>query len=167
MTRKEKISAFFKQSELFDYMVTRPLSHIVPNWELTWNLIENRVESEEDSLAEEVNRLLDEISEVQPPKEYHANEDVLAEYVKSHLNWNIYKKGNRWESSDYEAIINQGSFGDEDQKNLILAAAGRIEAAIEHGQTNFDDMEYGHQKILAMVMASILYQRIDFSKILN
>lgn len=95
------------------------------------------------------------------------NEDVLAEYVKSHLNWNIYKKGNRWESSDYEAIINQGSFGDEDQKNLILAAAGRIEAAIEHGQTNFDDMEYGHQKILAMVMASILYQRIDFSKILN
>ena len=121
MTRKEKISAFFKQSELFDYMVTRPLSHIVPNWELTWNLKENRVESEEDSLAEEVN--------------------------------------------DYEAIINQGSFGDEDQKNLILAAAGRIEAAIEHGQTNFDDMEYGHQKILAMVMASILYQRIDFSKI--
>ena len=118
-------------------------------------------------MAEEVNRLLDEISEVQPPKEYHANEDVLAEYVKSHLNWNIYKKGNRWESSDYEAIINQGSFGDEDQKNLILAAAGRIEAAIEHGQTNFDDMEYGHQKILAMVMASILYQRIDFSKILN
>lgn len=43
MTRKEKISAFFKQSELFDYMVTRPLSHIVPNWELTWNLKENRV----------------------------------------------------------------------------------------------------------------------------
>ncbi len=106
MTRKEKISAFFKQSELFDYMVTRPLSHIVPNWELTWNLKENRVEPEEDSLAEEVNRLLDEISEVQPPKEYHANEDVLAEYVKSHLNWNIYKKGKRWESSDYEAIIN-------------------------------------------------------------
>ena len=167
MTRKEKISAFFKQSELFDYMVTRPLSHIVPNWELTWNLKENRVEPEEDSLAEEVNRLLDEISEVQPPKEYHANEDVLAEYVKSHLNWNIYKKGKRWESSDYEAIINQGSFGDEDQKNLILAAAGRIEAAIEHGQTNFDDMEYGHQKILAMVMASILYQRIDFSKIIT
>ena len=32
------------------------------------------------------------------------------------------------------------------RKNLILAAAGRIEAAIEHGQTNFDDMEYGHQK---------------------
>lgn len=92
MTRKEKTSAFFKQSELFDYMVTRPLSHIVPNWELTWNLKENRVEPEEDSLAEEVNRLLDEISEVQPPKEYHANEDVLAEYVKSHLNWNIYKK---------------------------------------------------------------------------
>ena len=87
MTRKEKISAFFKQSELFDYMVTRPLSHIVPNWELTWNLKENRVEPEEDSLAEEVNRLLDEISEVQPPKEYHANEDVLASFRREYFSY--------------------------------------------------------------------------------
>ena len=78
-------------------MVTRPLSHIVPNWELTWNLKENRSRIRRGFIGrEEVNRLLDEISEVQPPKEYHANEDVLAEYVKSHLNWNIYKKGNRW-----------------------------------------------------------------------
>lgn len=48
MTKNELIN-FFKQSELFDYMVTRPLSHIVPNWELTWNLKDNKLEPEEDS----------------------------------------------------------------------------------------------------------------------
>ena len=165
MTKNELIN-FFKQSELFDYMVTRPLSHIVPNWELTWNLKDNKLEPEEDSLAEEVNKLIEEIANVQPPHNYHANEDTLAEYVNSHLNWNIHKVNNRWMPSDYEAIINQGSFGDEEQRNLILAAAGRISAAIDHGQLHFDDMEYGHQKILAMVMASILYQRIDFTTIM-
>ena len=164
MTKNELIN-FFKQSELFDYMVTRPLSHIMPNWELSWDFENERFALEEDSLAEEVNILIEEIANVQPPENYHASEDALAEYVKSHLNWNIHKVKNRWISCDYEAVLNQGSLDDGEQRNLILAAAGRISAAIARKQLHFDDMECGHQRILAMVMASILYQRIDLTTI--
>jgi len=33
------------------------------------------------------------------------------------------------------------------KENLILAAAGRIKAAIKRKQLNFDEMELSHQKI--------------------
>ena len=158
MTEEELIT-FVKKNELFDYMVTRPLDHILPNWELLWDDNANRFRVEEDSFAEKVNEMLDELLSIPSPDNYHANEDVLAEYVKAHLNWDIAKAHGRWISCDYRAVINQGSFGDEAQKSLLAAAKGRIEAAIQHGQTKFDDMEYGHQRILAMVLASILYQR--------
>lgn len=158
MTEEELIT-FVKQNELFDYMVTRPLDHILPNWELIWDDKTNRFMVEEDSFAGKVNEMLNELLHAQTPDNYHDNEDLLAEYVQSHLNWDIAKVHGRWISCDYQEILNQGSFGDENQKNLLAAANGRIAAAIQHGQTKFDDMEYGHQRILAMVLASILYQR--------
>lgn len=158
MTEQDLIN-FVKHSELFDYMVTRPLDHILPNWELMWDDNTNRFIPEEDSFAEKVNKMLDELVDMPIPDKYHDNEDILAEYVQKHHNWNIVKVNGRWISYDYREILNQGSFGDADQKNLLAAAKGRIAAAIQHGQTKFDDMEYGHQRILAMVLASILYQR--------
>lgn len=158
MTEEELIT-FVKKNELFDYMVTRPLDHILPNWELIWDDKTNRFRVEEDSFAVKVNEILNELLHVPTPDNYHDNEDVLAEYVQSHLNWDIAKVHGRWISCDYGAVINQGSFGDEEQKNLLAAAKGRIEVAISRGQTKFDDMEYGHQRILAIVLASILYQR--------
>ncbi|WP_289289475.1 hypothetical protein [uncultured Muribaculum sp.] len=158
MTEQDLIK-FVKHSELFDYMVTRPLWHILPNWELTWDDNTDHFIPEEDSFAEKVNEMLDELIVTPITDNYHDNEDILAEHVQQNLNWNIIKVHGWWISCDYQDVINQGSFGDEEQKNLLSAAKGRIETAIKHGQSNFDDMEYGHQRILAMVLASILYQR--------
>ena len=158
MTKQELIH-FFKNSDLFDYMVTRPLDHIHPNWELMWDDDNEQFKQEDGSYAEKINEILDELLAIPTPVSYHDNEDILANYVLEHLDWDIAKVHGRWISCDYCAVINQGSFGDEEQKNLLSAAKGRIKAAIEHGQETFDDMEYGHQRILAMVLASILYQR--------
>ncbi|EBF8391669.1 hypothetical protein NBB52_05625 [Salmonella sp. NW1172] len=59
------------------------------------------------------------------------------------------------------SILEQGGFSDEDQKNLCLSIAGRIRAAINRHQFHFDDMEKSHQKILADVIAIILYHRSE------
>ena len=79
----ERVILFFKWSELFDYMVTKQLSHIRGNWELTWDHGEEEYEPEEDSYAEIINDLIIELSELEPPKQYHENEDRLAEYCQS------------------------------------------------------------------------------------
>lgn len=50
-----EVSDFFKNSSLLDHMVLRPLSHIKPNWELTWS--GNEYEPEEDSFASLLNTL--------------------------------------------------------------------------------------------------------------
>jgi len=152
---------FFKQSDWLDYMVTKPLSHIYPNWELTWDYQKNQFAVEEDSYAEMLNNLILELDSVKPPRKYHVNEDFLAEYVKENLNWNIEKVGNKWKCAEYSAILEQGGFGDIDEVNLVNAAAGRIHAAKKLGQNHFDDMEKGHQKILAYVLAIILYHRTN------
>jgi hypothetical protein len=54
--------------------------------------------------------------------------------VVKHLKWPIRKEGKRWVGSDYNAIIQQGGFDDLDEKDLVLAAAGRIRTAIDRGQ---------------------------------
>jgi len=151
---------YFSNSELLDCLVLRPLSHIKGNWELTWDGDKQEYEPEEDSCAESLNHLIDELSCVNPPTRYHDNEDRLAEYVRSRLNWDIKKGGVRWGGNDYVSILEQGGFDDIDEENLILAAAGRIKAAIDRNQLHFDDMEQSHQKILGDVLAIILYHRI-------
>jgi hypothetical protein len=140
-------------------MVTRQLSHIRGNWELTWDHDEEKYEPEEESYAEIINDLIIELSELDPPLKYHDNEDRLAEYCKSTLKWNINKVGNRWVGSDYASVLEQGGFNDLDQKNLCLAACGRVKAALNRGQEHFDDMEEFHRKMLANVLAIILYHR--------
>ena len=155
----ERIKEFFNWSDLFDYMVTRQLSHLRGNWELTWDHAEEKYEPEEDSFAELINELVVELSKLDPPSKYHDNEDCLAEYCRGSLNWDIKKIGSRWVGSDYVSILEQGGFKDTNEKNLCLAACGRVKAALVRGQLHFDDMEESHRKILADVMAIILYHR--------
>ncbi|EAV1383811.1 hypothetical protein EVD11_26205, partial [Salmonella enterica] len=122
---------------------------------------EEKFEQEEDSYAEIINELLTELSLLQLPKSYHDNEDELAEYCKQYLRWPIFKSGTFWRGMEYVSILEQGGFSDEDQKNLCLSIAGRIRAAINRHQFHFDDMEKSHQKILADVIAIILYHRSE------
>jgi hypothetical protein len=156
MTPVEK---FFFKSELLDYLVLRPLSHIKGNWDLTYDGKEHFFTPEENSFAEEINQLLIDLNNSIPPNSYHDNEDCLAEYVKANLNWNIEKNGSQWEGAEYKLILEQGGFDDSDQQNLLVAAAGRIKVAIDYNQLHFDDMGRGHQNILAYVLSIILYHR--------
>jgi hypothetical protein len=150
---------FFYNSGDLDVMVLRPLSHIKGNWELTWDNATKLYAIEEGSFAEELNSLIKEIEETLPPTKYHDNEDILVEYVRTNLNWQVSKVNNRWVGNDYESMLEQGGFGDVDEKNLILAAAGRLRTAINLGQLHFDDMEEGHKKMFAAVLSIILYHR--------
>ena len=152
---------FFGWSDLLDHMVNRELSHIRSNWEMTWDHGEARYEPEEDSYAEALNDLFRQMSEIDPPRKYHDNEDRLAEYLQQNSTWNIRKVKGRWVGAAYESILEQGGFGDIDQEQLRLAAAGRIRAAIDRGQKHFDDMEESHRYMLAIVMIVILYHRSD------
>jgi hypothetical protein len=155
----KRIKEFFGWSDCFDYMVTRQLSHIKANWELTWNHAGREYEQEDESYAAIINDLVIEISKLDPPLKYHDNEDRLAEYCKEILGWKIEKVGNRWVGSDYSCILENGSFNDFEQENLCLAACSRVKAALNRGQVHFDDMEIFHRKMLADVIAIILYCR--------
>ena len=150
---------FFRNSHLLDYMVLRPLAHICGGWDLTWNPESDAYNEEEDTFAGLLNGLIAVLASAQVPTRYHDSEDRLAEYVQANLNWRIRKEGARWVGEDYDAILQQGSFGDADQVELLLAAAGRIQAALIRGQLHFDDMEESHQRMLAAVLSIILWQR--------
>ena len=152
---------FFRNSELLDALALRQLAHINGNWELTWNEISEQYEPEDDSFASKVNDLIEELSALHPPLKYHDNEDRLAEHVVGRLGWNLKKVGKRWVGEDYPLVLEQGSFGISAQRDLLLAAAGRIKAAIVRRQLHFDDMEESHRKMLADVIAIILYHRAD------
>ena len=150
---------FFYKSEELDYLALRPLSHIKPNWELRWDHETQNYYEKSNSFSKELNKLIFELEETLPRSNYHYNEDILAEYVKVNLKWKIEKKGNRWVGNDYMSIIEQGGFYDFDEANLILAASGRIFAAIKFGQQHFDEMEKSHKIMLANVLSVILYHR--------
>ncbi len=154
-----KIKDFFANSDLLDYIVLRPLSHINMSWELTWSSEDSEYEREEGTFAPLLNDLIAELSNTVPPAKYHNNEDCLAEYVQQTLNWKIYKVGGRWVGEDYDAILEQGGFGDINEQNLVQAATGRIKAAIDMRQIHFDDMEDSHKRMLAAVMTIIIYHR--------
>ena len=169
ISMNRQIQDFFSCSELVDYEVLRALSHIRPNWELTWSLNNEIYESEDDSFASLFNKLIEELATSTPPSRYHDNENALAEYVQQHLNWGIHRQGNIWINrdgkrlapDDYITTLAQGAFHDVDEQELIAAAAGRIQAALDRGQNHFDDVEESHRRIIAGVLYSILYHRAD------
>jgi hypothetical protein len=153
------VKNFFRKSELLDALTLRQLSHINCNWELTWDDSLEQYEPEGDSFATKVNNLTDELDSLEPPMKYHDNEDRLAEEAQGRLGWNLKKIGNRWVGEDYPVVLQQGSFNDIDQRELMLAAVGRIKAAIMRGQMHFDEMEPSHQRMLADLLAVVLYHR--------
>jgi hypothetical protein len=153
------VTPFFANSSFLDSEVLRPLSHILPYWELTWDTDTQTYSEEHGSYAAVLNSLILELQTVSPPARYHDNEDRLAEYVIKNLKWPIRKEGKRWVGADYNSIIEQGCFDDSDQLELVSAAAGRIRAAIDRGQQRFDDMEESHRQMLAAVLSIILYHR--------
>jgi len=156
-----------------EHEVLRPLSHIRGNWDLYIDSESRRYIEEEDSFATLFNALIDELAVTQPPLRYHDNEDRLGEYVQRHLNWKIKKSGSTWvnqdgsrlHSSDYLALLEQGAFDYQGIHNLVLAASGRVHAAIQRGQMHFDDMERSHQIILAGVLGAILYHREPYEEV--
>ncbi|WP_024617024.1 hypothetical protein [Pseudomonas kilonensis] len=151
-----RIKDFFAQSEKLDYAVLRPLSHLNLCWELIWDG-EDYVD-EEGTFSGVLIRLIDRMATVTPPNNYHDNEDILAQSVIASLGWKIEKIGKRWEGADYVSILEQGSIGDSvNQSELFLATVGRIVAAIKHGQYRFDDMEEGHQIVLAAALSILVF----------
>jgi hypothetical protein len=157
----DDIRGFFAWSDWLDHDVLRPLDHLKVNWEISWDDAAQHYKPEEDSFAEDVNTLIDDLAAAAPPKRYHDNEDALANYVIKTLRWPIRKEGNRWVGADYSSILEQGGSEDIDQNNLLAAAAGRVHAAIKLGQVHFDEMEDSHQKMLSAVLSIILYHRLD------
>jgi hypothetical protein len=157
-----RIKSFFARSSFLDIEVLRPMSHIQPHWELTWNPEEEKYIESNDSYAAVLNALIAELDVAKPPAKYHDNEDCLAEYVVEKLKWPIRKNGNLWVGANYISIIEQGGFYDLNERDLILAAAGRIRAAIGRGQLRYDDMEESHRLMLGAVIAVILYHRTPF-----
>jgi len=153
------VEAFFRNSELLDYLVLKPLFHMQPNWELGWDDEKECYVVEEDSFAGLLNCLVNDLAIATPPHRYHDNEDRLAEYVKAELGWEIRKAGNRWIGADYGSILEQGGFDDVNQKDLLQAAAGRIQAALDRRQMHFDEMEESHRQMLGAVLSIILYHR--------
>lgn len=151
-----RIKDFFAQSDMLDYAVLRPLSHLNLCWELIWD--GKGYVDDEDTFSGILIRLIDRMANVTPPKKYHDNEDILAESVIASLKWKIEKVGNRWVGADYASILEQGSIGNSvNQSELFLATAGRVAAAIKHGQHRFDDMEDGHQTILAAALSILVF----------
>jgi hypothetical protein len=155
------MKSFFRRSLCFDEYVLRPLSHIRGNWDLLWDFENDCRKVEENSFAGLVNALVDELENTCPPLAYHDTEDRLAEIVLRELKWPIRKVGRRWVGAEYASILEQGGFGDIDQKELVLAAAGRIRAARERNQMHFDEMEESHLRMLAAVITVILYHRAN------
>ncbi|MBC7523917.1 MAG: hypothetical protein H7239_05715 [Flavobacterium sp.] len=153
------IENFFYKSHFLDMFVLKPLWMIRGTWDLFWDTDSKRYLVEEDSFGNEINDLISELESISPPENYHDNEDILAEYVDKKLNWGMKKIKKKWIGADYKVILEQGGFGDIDEKNLVLAASGRIHAAIKFGQKHFDEMENGHMIILSNVLSIILFHR--------
>lgn len=153
-----KLDSFFEDSEFLDYEVLRPLSHIRGNWELSRGT-DTLFEPEEDSFAMELSQLIEELEVAEIPSRYHDNEDQLARYVQEKFDKEIKTVGNRWIGQDYRIILQDAGFFDIDERNLVQSAKGRIVAAINFGQEQYDDMELGHRKMLAVILTLILYHR--------
>lgn len=151
------IHSFFARSSFIDYMVLRPLSHIAPNWEARWD--GDEYAPEHDSFAEDLNAVISQIAQCKRPYKYHDNEDKIVEMLINSLGWPVQKKNGKWIGANYAHMLEQGAFRDIGQKNLISAATGRVQAALDFGQNHFDDMEDGHLTMLAALMTIIIYHR--------
>lgn len=156
----QDIRNFFAWSDVLDYLVLRPLSHITSSWEMTWDHAAAQYEPETGTFAADLNAVIENIATCPRPARYHDHEDRLAESVIRNLGWPIQKKGSRWVGADYASILEQGGFRDFAQADLLSAASGRVHAALSYGQNHIDSMEDGHRYILTALMTIIIYHRL-------
>jgi hypothetical protein len=140
-------------------MVLRPLSHIAPNWEIRWAHGEGRYRPEPGSFAEDLNQVIELVALCPRPLKYHDSEDSIAERVVTELKWPIQKRNGRWIGADYATILEQGAFSDVNQQQLVTAACGRVHAALDYGQSHFDEMEDAHVHMLSALLSIIIYHR--------
>lgn len=150
---------FFENSDFLDIMVLKPLSHIRPDWELSWYGSIDEYKPSVDSFAYELQQLIYEIEACVAPDDYHLHEDIVIKSTPQEFNEEVYKQGRLWIGQSYQILLQNGGLFDDDAKNLVMATAGRIAVAKRHGQLHFDQMDFSHQKILAIIMALVLYHR--------
>ncbi|MGF1680201.1 hypothetical protein [Photobacterium minamisatsumaniensis] len=147
---------FFEHCDYFERLVTKPLFYIKPEYELDW--LDGKLVEREDSFACYLNQLFDELDNVVSPNNYHKYEDIIAEYCALEEP-TIRKKGILWIGQDYGWILENGSYDDIDEQNLVLAIAGRVKAAKRFNQCNFDEMEHGHRTMLTELLQCFIYHR--------
>ncbi|MEO9168505.1 MAG: hypothetical protein ABI230_08890 [Aestuariivirga sp.] len=164
---------FFSSSDLLDHDALRPLSHIKFSWELTSG-DSDIYRPEDDSFAVDLNMLISQIAGASPPANYHYYENSAAR-LYAYLNsdryalikgfWCDAPSGIRLSSEEVCGMLEQATAGQDDVPSLVLAAAGRVNAALRFGQTHYDEMEVGHRLMLAGLITIILFRRVDFSKL--
>jgi hypothetical protein len=159
---------YFAQSEMLDYTVLRPLDHVFGNWELIWDSAEYKYRPEEDSFADHINILIQEIASSIPPDNYHYYENKLAEMYdavkrgelkldNSGKIWINASTGCRVSKEWVGHMIEQSRSGSDSLPDLVLAASGRVAASMKHGISHFDELDHGHMEMLAIVMMVILF----------
>jgi hypothetical protein len=166
----EAAELFFLHSDLLDHAVLRPISHVMPNWELIQCQDSEYYEEEADSFAAHLNVLIQEISRSSPPRDYHAYENRLAInysevtsgrfYLDGKL-WRDRKTGNLVQKDFVGHMIEQATCGHYDVPDLVLAASGRIAASLRFGVDHFDKLDHGHMEMLSVIMTDILFRRSD------
>lgn len=161
---------FFEDSDTLDHATLRPISHVAPNWELTWDSTSDRYEEEEDSLAAHLNKLIEEISNLVPPTDYHALENQHAINYEGVASGRFYLDGKLWRDQQTGQLVDkdfvghmieQATCGHYDVPDLVLSAAGRISTALKFGVDHFDKLDRGHMEMLSVIITDILFRRSD------
>lgn len=163
------VYSFFYRSDYLDYVVLRPLSHVAPNWELVIGG-DYLFEEEDGSLAAHLNVLVEEISLIVPSIDYHSYENNILYNYSNFLNkyqlkgkiWHDKSTGLPLDKSEIGYMIEQGSSGQVDVPDLVMAAAGRIATSMYYGVDHFDKLDSGHMAMLGIIITIILFRRFDF-----
>ncbi|MDG1286323.1 MAG: hypothetical protein P8P30_02025 [Rickettsiales bacterium] len=161
---------FFARSDWLDYAVLRPLSHVAGNWELTPD--GKFYKAEEDSLADHLNILIDEIAKTHPPISYHYHENSIASQHRDTKDGSVIlsKSKNIWldpitkkpiSIAQVGHYIEQSAARGVDDSELVAAASGRVARSISCDVNHFDDLDQGHLSMLAEIMSIILFMRSD------
>ncbi|CAN0303965.1 unnamed protein product, partial [Chrysoparadoxa australica] len=127
-------------------------------------------EEEEHSLASHLNKLVEEISNLVPPTDYHALENQHAINYEGVASGRFYLDGKLWRDQQTGQLVDkdfvghmieQATCGHYDVPDLVLSAAGRISTALKFGVDHFDKLDRGHMEMLSVIITDILFRRSD------
>ena len=162
---RERVCTFIGWTICFDLEVTKPLSHIAPYYELTWDMEAQKFEEEELSFAPVLNSLIDKLAKTSSHTDYHqfVDDELLASRFANEV---IYLEGKRWKNNrtkeplkpeDIGHYLEQHALGGCSLVNLKKSVSSRIRAAQKAGIKNWDELDDGHRKMLAELIVVILY----------